>query len=363
MPRIGVIGGGIAGLTVALRRSRAGDEVVVFEASSHWGGQLRTELSGEFVIEHGAEGFVARSESVPALAAAVGVDDHLIDQRVTHSYAFDGSKLAPLAPGEAARMLGFQVAPDELGRGIRSFLRGMQELSDALELTVSQLCELRQDSVVQTIREGSHGLRVGFEQGREEAVDALVVATDAATAARLLEPLAGDDARALGLLQTTSSATVSLAYRREAIDHPLDGSGFIVPNASPRDPRACTFSSSKLPGRAPVGHVLLRMFFRPAAEELATTPDAEWVARAERCVGAALPVRAPPEQGWVSAWPNALPVFDGQHRRRVQVLESTLGRHRAVLAGAAFHGSGIDAAVRSAETAARALGDGSASGG
>jgi oxygen-dependent protoporphyrinogen oxidase len=58
----------------------------------------------------------------------------------------------------------------------------------------------------------------------------------------------------------------------------------------------------------------------------------------------------------VSRWPDALPVYDDGHRERVEHLEATLAGREVFLAGSAFHGSGIDAAIRSAEAASRALG-------
>ena len=62
-------------------------------------------------------------------------------------------------------------------------------------------------------------------------------------------------------------------------------------------------------------------------------------------------------RGFVSRWPSALPVFDAPHRARVDTLEAKLRNDRQPiwLAGAAFHGSGIDAAIRSGEAAAQAL--------
>ena len=54
--------------------------------------------------------------------------------------------------------------------------------------------------------------------------------------------------------------------------------------------RAVTFCSSKLPNRAPTGHVLMRAFFRPSAHELDTLSDTEWTQRAEAALATALPV-------------------------------------------------------------------------
>jgi oxygen-dependent protoporphyrinogen oxidase len=154
-----------------------------------------------------------------------------------------------------------------------------------------------------------------------------------------------------------SSLTVSLAFRRESISHPLHGTGFIVPKPEQLEGlRAVTFSSSKLPHRAPAGFALLRLFFRPTDHDLQTLSDADWAERGERALAGALPVAAAAEHAVVSRWPSALPVFDDAHRERVSALSAALSARKIWLAGAAFHGSGIDAAIRSAETVAKALG-------
>ena len=189
-----------------------------------------------------------------------------------------------------------------------------------------------------------------------EEVDAVVVATGAAAAAALLAGGFGDVARALGGAPTLSSCTVTLAYAREAVEHPLDGTGFVVAEAHQAHGfRACTFITSKFPARAPEGHASLRVFFRPTREDLASLDDAAWTARAEAGLRRVFPVHGPPLHAWVSRWPDALPVFAPGHVARVRALEAALAGRGVLLAGAAFHGSGIDAAVRSAEAAAQAL--------
>jgi oxygen-dependent protoporphyrinogen oxidase len=196
--------------------------------------------------------------------------------------------------------------------------------------------------------------RVEYAAGADEA-DGVVVATSAAAASRILELAFAAPARALAGAATLSSVTVSLAYARSAVGHPLDGTGFVVvESAQDEGFRACTFASSKLPGRAPADRVFLRVFFRPSESDHGLS-DAEWSARAERSLGRALRLRTSFERSWVSRWRDALPVFDDAHRERVAALEAALRGRGVVLAGSAFHGSGIDAAVKSAEQASKAL--------
>jgi oxygen-dependent protoporphyrinogen oxidase len=353
--RIAVIGGGIAGLTVALRRSTAGDRVVLFEATARVGGQLASESSNGFVVEHGAEGFVARSEAVPALAAEAGIAERLVEQLVQRSFRFEAGDLVALAPGEAGRLLGFQVAAEELGRGVRSFWLGMAEPPERLAATLEPRVELRLSTPVSTVARSESGVTLWTASGRED-FDGVVVATTARSAAALLGEAFGAPALALEESELLSSLTVTLAFRREHVNHPLDGTGFIVPTPGELDGvRAVTFMSSKLPNRAPPGMACLRLFFRPSTEDLHLFSDAAWAERAERALARALSLTGSAERAWVSRWPSGLPVFDEPHRARVAALEAELLPHSIRLAGAAFHGSGIDAAVRSGESAARSF--------
>jgi protoporphyrinogen/coproporphyrinogen III oxidase len=356
--RVAIVGGGLAGL-VAAYRLREDAALTVLEAGSRFGGQIETLLAEGFVVERGAEGFVARSSAVPKVAEDVGLArDELIDQATLRSYGYDGTQLSALEPGEAARFLGFQVAREDLGRGIRSLRRGMGSLITALEqrLRAEPQVALIASAQVRAIERAERGLRVVRADGTAVSADAVLVATPATTAAGLLADLAGEPARALRSAITSSSVTVELAYPRSAVPHPLDGSGFVVALAAQQQGlRACTWSSSKFADRAPAGQVGLRAFFRPSGDELAQLDDDAWVERARRELARVMTVQEPPRRAWVSRWRDALPVFDDAHRARVSALEQALQPWPIALAGSAFHGSGIDAAVQSAERAAESL--------
>lgn len=355
MSRIAIVGGGLAGLTVAYRAGLAGHEVTVLEAASRLGGQLSTARDDGWIVELGAEGFVARSEAVPRLAADLGMSSAgadagsaLLDQRATLSYRYDGSGLRALAPGEAAEALSFQVARTDRGAGIRTFVGGMQSLTDALATEVRRRSTVRLDSAVRAL--GADGSRTLVDG---EAYDAVVLATSSAVAARLLLPVLGEGSDAglaeLARAETLSSVTVSLAYDAGQVKHALDGTGFVV--AEPfQGFRACTFTTSKFAHRAPEGTVSLRVFFRPTAAELET--ETPWAARAAEVLSRVLPIEGNPRRTWVSIWPHALPVFDPGLREAVARVEQAIAPRSIHLAGSAFHGSGIDAAVRSGEAAA-----------
>lgn len=336
-------------------------QITVLERSERVGGQIWTERSGEVLVERGGEGFVFRSEAVPAIASAAGVAEQLMGQAVFTSYGFGDRGLIALAPGEAAAYLGFQVPREDLGRGIRTLRGGMGALVEGLaRAAVEHGVALRTQAEVASIAydAASGALHARCSDGTVIEADGIAVATTAASAARLLDTLLPDEHEALHALAEASvhsSVTVELELERSAINHPLDGTGVVIATAHQEHGlRACTFTTSKFEGRAPSDRVLLRAFFRPEPADGAVTDDA-WAERARAGLARLVPMTSPPLRSWVTRWPNALPVHTPAHAAIVAQLERVLQPRNVCLAGAAFHGSGIDAAVRSGEAAARFL--------
>lgn len=352
-----VLGGGLAGLTAAFRLAGTSHSVTLLEAAPRLGGQILTEQSDGFVIEHGAEGFVANGAATLALIDDLGLRPDVVDQASTRTLEEtpDGA-LVELAPGEAARRLGFQVPRRELGRGIRSLCHGMGQLSDTLAARVRELGgRIELGTVAQRITTAGGAFEVTTGKASALSARRVVVAVPARAAAALLgsmTPAAGD----LAEEQPLSSVSVALAYDASDLAKPLDASGVLLAaKRSPHGARAFSVVSSKFAGRAPAGRVLLRVFFRPRDEWRDSTDD-DWLTRAADTLAPFIrPGRAPVLRR-VCRWLDALPVHSEAHRERVSRVDAQLETSGAIrLAGSAFHGAGIEGAVASAERAVRSL--------
>lgn len=89
VPRVAVVGGGIAGLTAAFhlregaRRSGRGLEVVVLEAEPRAGGHAWTLREDGFLVELGPNGFLEREREPEALELVrlLGIESHLVEAR------------------------------------------------------------------------------------------------------------------------------------------------------------------------------------------------------------------------------------------------------------------------------------------
>jgi oxygen-dependent protoporphyrinogen oxidase len=235
----------------------------------------------------------------------------------------------------------------------------MGSLVEALYQRMKDRVEFRQPARATGIKALGSRWCVALEAGVVMTADAVVVAVPRESANQLLTPIAGEVARLATAARTVSSVTVSLAYRAESVQHPLDGTGFVVAGLADEDIglRACTFCTSKFQQRAPGDWLLLRAFFRPTLEGLQDWADQRWVSETTDVLQPLLDIQGAPTRTWVSRWPNALPRFPQAYSAQVHDLTLRLrAEGRVELAGAAFHGVGIDAAVRSGINAAVRLG-------
>jgi oxygen-dependent protoporphyrinogen oxidase len=184
--------------------------------------------------------------------------------------------------------------------------------------------------------------------------DGVILAVPAFHAAEILNSVAGDAANELRKISYASTATVSLAYRREVFSRQPDSFGFVVPAIERRKIMACTFSSFKYPGRAPEGGILLRAFVGGALQpELfdANNSDMEKNVRDE--LANLLGVTAVPLFSRIRRYPNSMPQYHLGHEARIRQVESSLGQFSTLaLAGSAYHGVGISDCVRTGEEAA-----------
>jgi oxygen-dependent protoporphyrinogen oxidase len=230
---------------------------------------------------------------------------------------------------------------------------------DGLQTLVDELARRLPDSTVQLARPITRIERRDGGGWRLDGAcdcDALIIATPAHAAAALVRDLDTTLAGALEAIPYASSATVTLAFRREDIPHPLDGFGFVVPQVERRALLAGTFSSLKYPGRAPAEWVLVRAFVGGALQpELVELDDAALVATVRRDLGHLLGVHAAPALVRVARWRRAMPQYEIGHLERVAAIRdraAALGLH---LAGNAYDGVGIPDCIRSGETAADAV--------
>jgi oxygen-dependent protoporphyrinogen oxidase len=224
----------------------------------------------------------------------------------------------------------------------KSLSSGMGELVTAIEQRLPPDSVRVQSSVTSlSLSDGSWVIASGSER---LVADAVILACPAYAAATLLLPLDSEAAALCAAVPYVSTASVALAWPRGDVRHLLAGSGFVVARAhNALRTTACTWVSSKWPGRAPAGYVLLRAFLGSAADpDAVELEDDALVEIAARELGAILGISGPPAIARVHRWRNAGAQHNVGQLARVARLEDRLTRLPGLfVAGSGFRSVGI----------------------
>lgn len=248
---------------------------------------------------------------------------------------------------------------DTAGEGLfRSLAGGMGRIVSAIEQRLPD-GSIRTNTAAGGIGPHAGGWRVSTPSA---AVDgrAVIVAAPAFAASRILSSVDARVATLCAEVPYVSTVSIALGWKREAIRHPLNGSGFVVARRhNAMRISACTWVSSKWDGRAPADAALLRVYIGgahdPAAVDL---DDRALVEIATRDVGSILGIDRPPFMTRVYRWRNAGAQHNVGQLARMAELEQRLSAHRGLfVAGSGFRSVGIPdciadgrgAALRAAE--------------
>jgi oxygen-dependent protoporphyrinogen oxidase len=184
----------------------------------------------------------------------------------------------------------------------------------------------------------------------------VVLAVPAYVVAHLLRGVAPAVAPLCDGIPYASTATVAFAYRREQVGHPLQGSGYVVPRVEQNPLLAATWVSSKWPGRAPDGHVLLRAFLGGGRDprRLERTDD-DLIAVARAALTETLGIAGEPLFTRLFRWTRQSPQYEVGHLERVAAIERGVATIPGLfLTGSGFSAIGIpDCIAHGRDTAAR----------
>jgi len=115
--QIGVIGGGIAGLTTALRLAQAGHRVTLWERGPRLGGQAVAFPVGDAHLEHFYHHLFQSDREIVALIEELGISDHLVWLPSNVGYFADG-RIWPLNGALDLLRLGFIPFLDRVRIGV-----------------------------------------------------------------------------------------------------------------------------------------------------------------------------------------------------------------------------------------------------
>ena len=229
--------------------------------------------------------------------------------------------------------------------------RLVQAIAEGLERT--EIVSGRTAVAVDRIGDTPPLYRVTLDNERSFEGGAVVLAAPAQDAGNLVGSFAPGLAGLLGRMQSASAVSVYLAFRRENVAHPLDGSGFLSPRSEQGPVAGCTWMSSKWPGRSPQDYVLLRVFMRTEDDAPVADGDGVLIETATEALRSLLGMSGAPERAWVHRWADGLPQYKVDHTEWLESVDRKLDAHPGLfLCGASYRGIGVPDCIRQGRDAA-----------
>jgi oxygen-dependent protoporphyrinogen oxidase len=327
------------------------------------GGKLR--MACEVAIPRGAgeedesiAAFVRRrfgDEAVDYLAEPLLAGIHAGDvERLSLRALFPRLLDAERTSGSVIRAFrALRVKPSPQGAFV-SLPGGLGELIDALAGALQPdtlICNAR----ITDVRRVS-GYTLDGAQGRVDA-RAVILAIPAYVAGSFLRGFDTQLAALCEAIPYASTATVAFGYRRDQVAHPMTGTGFVVPRVERSPLLAATWVTSKWPGRAPPGHVLLRAFLGGGRDpRRLESSDRVLVEEAREELTRLLGISGDPVLTHLTRWTRQSPQYEVGHLQRVTAIDQHLASIPGLfVTGSGFRAIGIpDCVADGRETAARA---------
>lgn len=263
-------------------------------------------------------------------------------ERLSAQYAFPKIWSAEQESGSLIRA-GMEASKKrkELGlppSALISFRAGLEALPRALAAKLPPKSILLEAEVRAIAPAPDGGWRVSWDGPKGEAsatFDRVVSALPAWALARVRIGAAGKRVLSgLGDIEHPPVASVFLGFRRDRVEHPLDGFGLLVPTGENRSVLGVIFTSSLFPGRAPEGHVALTAFAGGAlSPDVALLPKKELIEEVQADLRDLLGAVGKPAFVRHTLWKQAIPQYNlgyGDHLEAMAELES---RHPGILVG------------------------------
>ncbi len=232
-----------------------------------------------------------------------------------------------------------------------TFTQGAQTMVHALQAQLHG--DVRTNAAVLAVQPigapGQPRWRAILVDGTMVDADAVLMATQANVAARLLQDSAPTLAALLGKIKHDGIGSATFVYRQTDIATPL--TGLMIPRRERRRIDAITVRAVP---RAKAGHVLVRVFFGGADPAMLDLDDAGLHAVIQAELRELLGIAATPTLHSTHRWRACFPKPVVGHPELVAQIEGQLPVGLA-LAGNSYHGIGVPDVVHSAEQAVTKL--------
>ncbi|EHJ07778.1 protoporphyrinogen oxidase [Staphylococcus simiae] len=159
-------------------------------------------------------------------------------------------------------------------------------------------------------------------------------------------------------MDSTSVATVVLAFDEQNIENTYDGTGFVIARTSDTDITACTWTSKKWPFTTPEGKVLIRAYIgKPGDTVVEDHSDEEIVSIVRRDLSKMMTFKGDPDFTIVNRLPKSMPQYHVGHIQQIRQIQQHIRNTypRLRVTGASFEAVGLPDCIKQGKEAVEEL--------
>jgi oxygen-dependent protoporphyrinogen oxidase len=251
------------------------------------------------------------------------------------------------------KLAAIQKAKGYAAKPLFSSLKGgMQQMIDAIVARLNPR-SLRLSTGVRQLRRKEEGWEL-TTVGGTEYFDAVIFATPAHIASKMLAAIDAQLSEDLGRVEYSSSITVTLGYQREQLKRCPPGFGFLIPRSEGTRMLAATFVHTKFPFRAPDNKALVRCFLGGAKDQaVLKLSDEEVISIVRKELKQITGLSADPWFVKVYRWERSMAQYTPGHLERIERIEATLKQMQNLsIAGNFYKGIGVPDCIHTGKEAA-----------
>ena len=235
---------------------------------------------------------------------------------------------------------------------LTTFNEGMAQIIERLKTRLKG--DILTGAEVKDVTREGGGYTLVFAGGDRLSADAVVIATPAYVAGRLLRDLSEELASLVDGIPYVPVNVVVVGYDQKGFDHDLDGFGFLAPKREGLGILGALWVSSIFKGQAPDDQVAIRLMLGGAINpDVTNLDDADTVELSQRELRKTMGVKADPGFVRVIRHERAIPQYVIGHGARLEeIAEALKPLNGLYLTGNAYKGVGFNDCIINARAIA-----------
>ncbi|MEJ7497555.1 protoporphyrinogen oxidase [Staphylococcus warneri] len=263
-----------------------------------------------------------------------------------------GSLIKGMKDEKEQRIKQRQLYPGAPKGQFKQFKHGLSSFIEALEEAVkNQGVDIQYNTKVEDIIVSQRDYQVVVD-GKNEVYDGVLVTTPQQVFMQWFNHDPAFDY--FNTMDSTTVATVVLAFDEKDIENTYDGTGFVIARTSNTDITACTWTSKKWPFTTPEGKVLIRAYVgKPGDTVVDDHTDEEIVSIVRRDLKQMMTFKDDPEFTIVNRLPKSMPQYHVGHIKQIRKIQEHIKRTypRLKITGAPFEAVGLPDCIQQGHNA------------